>query len=325
MARLEDCPTCGNRTSENASLCPSCGEPLSPGWADRVAEQRKQEEEAARTAQAEAARIARETKEEAAQRARLAEEKAARVANEAKKVAAQAARLAEEKVAQAPKKRKRKRRLIGLAIVTTLIALFIGPSVYQYYYMQNLKQNDPEEYQRVIAEREAAAEEERLEEIQELEANVAKVPASDFEENIRLYEKLLELAPENARYTDKLSHYEAKQREAEAAAEAKRLVKKKAAAAAVARKEAEKKRKGFHCLSSWDGSHRAVKKYTEERMRDPDSFEHIETRITPVNENGKHTLLMTYRARNGFGGMTVGEVMATIRNSDCSATVLSIE
>ncbi len=105
MARLEDCPTCGNRTSENASLCPSCGEPLEPGWADRVAEQRKQEEEAAR--------------------------------------------LAEETAAQVLKKRKRKRRLIGLAIVTTLIALFIAPGVYDSYQLQNLKQNDPAEYKSV--------------------------------------------------------------------------------------------------------------------------------------------------------------------------------
>lgn len=88
---------------------------------------------------------------------------------------------------------------------------------------------------------------------------------------------------------------------------------------------AEKKRKGFHCLSAWDGSHRGVKRYTEERMRDPDSFEHIETRITPVNAAGEHALVMQYRARNGFGGMNVNVASATIRNSDCRATILSIE
>lgn len=96
-------------------------------------------------------------------------------------------------------------------------------------------------------------------------------------------------------------------------------------AAAKAAKEAEDRRKGFHCLSAWDGSHSDVKAYVEKRMRDPDSFEHIETRITPVNEKGAHTLVMKYRARNGFGGMTVGEALATIRNSDCHATVLAID
>jgi len=33
MAKLENCSTCGNATSENAKLCPSCGEPLAEGWA----------------------------------------------------------------------------------------------------------------------------------------------------------------------------------------------------------------------------------------------------------------------------------------------------
>ena len=49
--------------------------------------------------------------------------------------------------------------------------------------------------------------------------------------------------------------------------------------AANAAAEAEKQRSGFHCLSTWDGSHRSVKKYTQEQMREPDSFEHIETRM----------------------------------------------
>jgi len=95
-------------------------------------------------------------------------------------------------------------------------------------------------------------------------------------------------------------------------------------AAAQSAKEAEERRKGFHCLSAWDGSHSDVKAYVEERMRDPDSFEHIETRITPVKDDGTHTLVMKYRAKNGFGGMTVGEALATVRNSNCRATVLAI-
>ena len=59
-------------------------------------------------------------------------------------------------------------------------------------------------------------------------------------------------------------------------------------------------------------------------MRDPKSFEHIETRITPKNPQGDHQLVMQYRAKNGFGGMTVGAVVASVRNNDCSATILKI-
>lgn len=88
--------------------------------------------------------------------------------------------------------------------------------------------------------------------------------------------------------------------------------------------EKEKRRKGFHCLSSWDGSHPAVKKYVEEKMRDPSSFKHVETRITPV-EKGEHQLVMKYRAANGFGGITVGSATATVDNSSCRATITSLE
>ena len=79
----------------------------------------------------------------------------------------------------------------------------------------------------------------------------------------------------------------------------------------------EKERKGFHCLSAWDGSIRSVVRNVKYRMKDPKSFEHIETRITPVS-NGQHTAVMTYRGRNGFGGMVVETEYTTVSNSSCS-------
>ncbi len=113
-----------------------------------------------------------------------------------------------------------------------------------------------------------------------------------------------------------------RQRAREAEAEAQR--KQKAVQEAAAQKAAEK-RQGFHCLSSWDGSHRAVKSAVEDMMRDPDSFEHVKTLIAPVDENGQHELRMTYRARNGFGGMNVGIASARIDNETCNYTLLSVE
>ena len=281
MAKLEDCPTCGNRTSENADQCPACGEPLSAGWADEVREQKRQE--------------------------------------------AEAANLAEEYAALALKKSKRKKRLVWVAVAAVVTAqfvgpgivvtaLFVGPGIYDDYRMRNLKETDPAAYQK---------------QIQELEAQVAKVAASDLDENIRLYRELQKLDPENKRYAEKIAHYRQKKTAAaEAAEEAAKAAKAKKAAAEAAAKavaDAEKRRKGFHCLSGWDGSHREVKKYVEKRMRDPDSFEHIETRITPVNAKGEHALIMKYRAKNGFGGMTVGVAVATINNANCAATVASVQ
>jgi hypothetical protein len=91
--------------------------------------------------------------------------------------------------------------------------------------------------------------------------------------------------------------------------------------AVITRLAAEKNRKGFHCLSNWDGSHKGVTNYIKTQLREPDSYEHIETRITPVDSDGNHTLIMQYRARNGFGGMAVELATATVKNTDCSATM----
>jgi len=92
-----------------------------------------------------------------------------------------------------------------------------------------------------------------------------------------------------------------------------------------AKERAENRHKGFHCLSAWDGSHTTVKANVKESLRDPSSFEHIETKITPVNEKGNHVLYMKYRAKNGFGGMNVGTAMAIVDNSSCEASIITYE
>ena len=87
---------------------------------------------------------------------------------------------------------------------------------------------------------------------------------------------------------------------------------------------ADDRRQGLHCLSGWDGSHRAFKQDMERRMKDPDSFEHITTRVTPVRD-GVHFAFMKYRAKNSFGGYMVGTAKATYRNDNCKHTIVSIE
>ncbi|MGV8832553.1 MAG: hypothetical protein ACOH2N_11295 [Devosia sp.] len=111
---------------------------------------------------------------------------------------------------------------------------------------------------------------------------------------------------------DRVAAEQRQTRDAEAA-EAQRV-----AQGAKAAEEAEEKRKGFHCLSGWDGSQRAVVDWTKENLNDPSSFEHDETRIAPVDAEGNHTLIMDYRAKNGFGGVVRGSVMAKINSSSCA-------
>jgi hypothetical protein len=59
----------------------------------------------------------------------------------------------------------------------------------------------------------------------------------------------------------------------------------------------------------------------ESGLRNPDSFEHIDTLITPVNEqSGKHGVSMTFRAENGFGGMTGGRAIGEVDPITCEAS-----
>ena len=91
-------------------------------------------------------------------------------------------------------------------------------------------------------------------------------------------------------------------------------------AAADVQASAEERRKGFHCLSAWDGSQDGVVRAVKAQLREPDSFEHIETRIGPVDGDGEHAVLMSYRARNGFGGMNVGSASAKVSQIGCVAS-----
>lgn len=79
---------------------------------------------------------------------------------------------------------------------------------------------------------------------------------------------------------------------------------------------AENKRKGLHCLDEFTGTHMSLEEAVRARLRDPKSYEHVETRIAPV-QNGEHGLAMTYRARNGFGGVNVARVAAVVDHETC--------
>ncbi len=113
--------------------------------------------------------------------------------------------------------------------------------------------------------------------------------------------------------------------EERAAYQAQRETERQAERERKAQQEIKEKRKGFHCLSDWDGSHDGVVRFVKARLRDPDSFEHIETRISAVDENGQHTLIMQYRAANGFGGINLESALATIDNADCRGSVTVTE
>lgn len=117
---------------------------------------------------------------------------------------------------------------------------------------------------------------------------------------------------------------EARKAEAKAALARTEARAKQEADAKAAAEQADFRRKGFHCLSAWSGHSDSFVDAVKAQMRDPDSFEPIETRIGAV-DGGKHPVVMKYRARNGFGGMNVAEAAGVIDTETCIATVLLVE
>ena len=64
----------------------------------------------------------------------------------------------------------------------------------------------------------------------------------------------------------------------------------------------------FSAFNGWDGSHRHLSQMVKSALKDPDSYEHIDTRYS---DNGDHVYIeMSYRAKNSFGGYAVETVTA---------------
>jgi len=83
---------------------------------------------------------------------------------------------------------------------------------------------------------------------------------------------------------------------------------------------AEAKRAGEHCIVG--GLNAAFVDAVKAQLRDPNSFEMIETRIDPVDEFGRHRIGMRFRSRNGFGGMNEITAIGSVDNESCKrATV----
>ncbi|MCA3451160.1 MAG: hypothetical protein INF92_12485 [Rhodobacter sp.] len=75
---------------------------------------------------------------------------------------------------------------------------------------------------------------------------------------------------------------------------------------------------GLWCLSAWDGSHPEFVKAVQDRLNDPDSFQHDDTMVWTVRPDGRNQIVMAFRARNGFGGTVRHKAAGTFDNKTCS-------
>ncbi|MFP5437253.1 MAG: hypothetical protein ACLGH8_05680 [Bacteroidia bacterium] len=80
----------------------------------------------------------------------------------------------------------------------------------------------------------------------------------------------------------------------------------------------ENKKKDFeeNCLSGWDNSHKELVKYVKERMLNPRSFEHVETRYGVTGDYVG--VVMIYRETNAFGAIVTNSIKAKVSLEDCS-------
>ena len=115
----------------------------------------------------------------------------------------------------------------------------------------------------------------------ELVAELKGIPAVEVKKNLEAYRELVKLSPGNEKYPAKVAYYEGQ------------LVR-------------YNKIQGQ--FSSWSGAHKSIERYVKARLKDPNSYEHIET---GYNDNGDHLLvMMKYRAKNSFGGFAIETAQA---------------
>ncbi len=70
-------------------------------------------------------------------------------------------------------------------------------------------------------------------------------------------------------------------------------------------------------MSTWDGNHDDLENLIRPLLNDPSSMETFSTRISPVGEEGQHTLIMDHGARNAFGGMVRATAIVSIDHESC--------
>ena len=103
---------------------------------------------------------------------------------------------------------------------------------------------------------------------------------------------------------------------------AEEIAAQKQAEKEAAAEKAKAKMYGHHCLSAWDGSMPAFERLVAEHIIDNESYDLESTVTYPVNEEGRNSILTTFKARNGLGGMVPGRAFGSFNNETCGDVTL---
>lgn len=158
----------------------------------------------------------------------------------------------------------------------------------------------------------ARLEHELLDAAAEERPDLANYPKYDAQRRVSIYQRLVELRPENEQYRTQLTRHQAELRkiaQEEFVAEKARLLteRKEQERAAVTASRRQRIEQQF---SGWDGSHRRLERYIKSRMNDPDSYQHVSTRF--VDNSDSLLVTTTFRGKNAFGGMVINHVAAIV-------------
>jgi RNA polymerase subunit RPABC4/transcription elongation factor Spt4 len=100
------------------------------------------------------------------------------------------------------RKKDRNKRIFWIVLIGVPFIWYLATTDYSGSKQKQLEGNHPAKIQK---------------QVQKLEQKVAKVPASNIDENIRLYKALNRLDPENSRYAKKIARYEGEKKKLETA------------------------------------------------------------------------------------------------------------
>lgn len=86
----------------------------------------------------------------------------------------------------------------------------------------------------------------------------------------------------------------------------------------------ERRMKGFHCLSSLNGSHRGLVALVKPMLHDSSSFKHVKT-LVGRERDGWHAITMTFSGTNLFNARVEQTAKARYSNGTCKIDEESVE
>lgn len=86
----------------------------------------------------------------------------------------------------------------------------------------------------------------------------------------------------------------------------------------------EDRLKGFHCLSSWNGSHRELVNIVKPLLHDSSSFKHVKT-LVGRERDGWHAITMTFSGKNLFNARVEQTAKARYSHKSCEIDEDSLE